>query len=107
MARRDERHTLADEYRNHVNDELVDGPGIEKRCDDAAATHHPDVFAFLSAQTLHEIPERFFDELEAGGHLLLWPTRESVVSFDAVHLWRALPSFLKAQDKVMGLSSHK
>ena len=41
---------FADEHRNHVQVELVDLAGVEKRRDELAAAHHPDVLPFRRAQ---------------------------------------------------------
>ena len=47
-----------------MNNELVDLAGVEKRSDDAGASHHPDMLAFFCAQTLYEFLDRLFDKFK-------------------------------------------
>ena len=50
MARRDQWNPFANKFRNHVNHELVDFAFVQKRRNDASATHPPDVLTFLYLQ---------------------------------------------------------
>src|SRR5216684_5661868 len=51
-------YALADESRDHMNDELVDLPFIQKRGDDSAAPHHPDIFARHGPKASGEVCDR-------------------------------------------------
>jgi len=61
----DERDSLADEDWNHVNDELVDLAGVEKRSDQASTAHYPDVFASLGPKAFGEETNRLLDVVPA------------------------------------------
>lgn len=76
VARRDERDPFADEDRDHVDAELVDFAGVEEGSVEFAAAHHPNVFARLRAQALHERLDRFADELDSRLDLRLDCRRE-------------------------------
>src|SRR5438067_10121423 len=104
MTRRDERNAFTYERWNDVNYELVNFANVEKRSDDTAAAHHPNVFALLRAQPFREFPDRFFDELKSVGNFLRRLTRENVV-LDVAHVRRRLSFFLKAQNQVVSFSS--
>src|SRR5688572_26357593 len=106
MGRRDERNPFADEYRYYADDEFIDLALIEKRSDDSAATHHPDVFAFLSAQALGEFLDWLFDEFETGQEFLWRPTtREDIVSNVAAVVGYFYSFFDELHSHVVGLSS--
>jgi hypothetical protein len=62
-----------------VQIELVDLAGVEKRCDELAAAHHPDVLSFRSAQPACDHSSRFRRELDAGQRALGRLSREDVV----------------------------
>src|ERR1700685_770180 len=71
MARRHEWNALADERGNDVDVELVDLAGVEEGGDQAAATHHPDVFSRRGAQTLRKSLHRLRYEFHTW-HRPLW-----------------------------------
>src|SRR5436309_15051983 len=54
----------ADEDRNHLDAELVDLSFVQKRSNDLAASHHPNIFTRLPAQSLHEWLNRLSRKLE-------------------------------------------
>src|SRR4029453_8595012 len=62
---RDERYALADEDRNDTDDKFIDRLIVEKRRDDIAAAHQPDVLAGLRPKTADECCGSFADELDA------------------------------------------
>ena len=61
----DERNSFPDEDGDNVDNELIDFLLIQKRRDDPAAAHHPNIFARLRAQSLRESPDRLADELDS------------------------------------------
>src|SRR5947209_12425307 len=65
MARRDQRNPFADEFGNHVNHELVNRTCVEKRGNDAGATHHPNVLSLFLLQSGSKAFEWFAHELDA------------------------------------------
>src|SRR5713101_7899074 len=62
-----------------MNDELVDLPFIQKRGDDSAAPHHPDIFARHGPKASGEVCDRLPDEYDTLGRRLGRPAREDVV----------------------------
>src|SRR6266850_2837487 len=62
---RDQWNAFAYKFGNHVNHELVDLSFVEKRRNDASATHHPDIFPLSRPQTGCERFDRFVHELHA------------------------------------------
>src|SRR6266850_2204306 len=62
---RDQWNAFAYKFGNHVNHELVDLSFVEKRRNDASATHHPDVFPLFCPQTGCERFDRFVHEFHA------------------------------------------
>ena len=62
----DQRDALADEHGHDADDELVDRIFVQKRRDEIASAHHPDILALLASQTLHEGADAAGDELDAG-----------------------------------------
>jgi len=66
MAPRDQRDAVAEEHRDHADDELVDRSRVEKRGDEIAAPHQPDVLAGPLAQASEERRDAAADELHAG-----------------------------------------
>src|SRR5215471_20398465 len=75
-SRRNQRNALADDGRNHVNDELINGGGIEKRSDDSSSSHHPDVLALLRTETLSELTDWTIDEFKSRQNFPRRLTRE-------------------------------
>jgi hypothetical protein len=67
MTRREQRNALADQDRNYMNDEFVDLAFIEKRRNDAGASHHPDVLSFFRPPSGCEGFDWFVHKLHAGG----------------------------------------
>src|SRR5258708_39721670 len=65
MTGRDQGNAFAYEFGNHVNHELVDLSRVEKRRNDAIATHHPDIFPLFLPQTNCEFFYWFVYELHA------------------------------------------
>src|SRR5439155_17556147 len=55
----------ADEDRNHMDAELVDLSFVQKRSNDLATSHHPNIFTRLRAQSLHEWLNRLSRKLES------------------------------------------
>src|SRR5262249_36760472 len=51
VPRCDQWDSLADEHRDHVEVEFVDLAGVEERCDELSAAHHPNVLSSIRAQT--------------------------------------------------------
>src|SRR5215471_17867539 len=103
-AGRDQRNALPDESRNHVNHELINSAGVEKRSDDPSSAHHPDVFAFLPAQALRKFGDRLGDKLKAGEDFLWRLARECVMPH-AAHGGIRFSFFLKLHDHVVSLAS--
>jgi hypothetical protein len=66
MSVGNERYTLADELRDHTDDEIVDGPFVKERSDDLAAAHHPDMFSRFGSESLGEVANWFIYKLDAG-----------------------------------------
>jgi hypothetical protein len=62
----DQRNAFANEYRDDTDDEFVDRSFVEKRGDDLATTHHPDVLALAFPQALGERANRLGNEFNAG-----------------------------------------
>ena len=50
MAWRDQRNALSNHLRDHMDDELIHLPGIEKSGDKLSAAHEPNVLTFFQAQ---------------------------------------------------------
>src|SRR5947208_16908244 len=76
----DQRYTLADERRDHTDDEIVDGPFVKERSNDLASAHHPDVLALSCPKALGERADGLGDEFNTrGDRCRRWPTREDVV----------------------------
>ena len=65
MPRCNEGNALADEYRYDSDDELVNRALIQKRPDDLASAHHPDILASLFAEALGKGPDRLRYKLHA------------------------------------------
>src|SRR5206468_6835760 len=59
---RDEWNAIANEHRDHPDDELVDRVLVEKRGDELTAAHQPDVLARLLSKTAHERADRTVHE---------------------------------------------
>jgi Putative transposase len=80
MSLSDERYTLADERRDHTDDEIVDGPFVKERRNDLAAAHYPDVLALSRPKALGEPADGLGDEFNTRwDRCRRWPTREDVV----------------------------
>src|SRR6185436_9205601 len=82
MPRCDQRNTFTNHDRNNVNDEFVDLAGVEKRRDDFAAAHHPDIFARSGAQLFGKVSYRLTNKLKTLRVALRRAPREDVI-FDA------------------------
>jgi hypothetical protein len=80
MSVSDERYTLADERRDHTDDEIVDGPFVKERRNDLAAAHHPDVLALSRPKALGEPADGLGDEFNTRwDRCRRWSAREDVV----------------------------
>ena len=66
MPRCNEGNTFPYEYRHNGDDELVNRTLVKEGPNDLTSTHHPDVFAYLLAESLGKGPDRFPDELDSG-----------------------------------------
>src|SRR5438046_7000571 len=58
-------YAVADEDRNHMDAELVDLSFVQKRSNDLAASHHPNIFTRLPPQALHKWLDRLSRKLES------------------------------------------
>src|SRR5687768_10804465 len=106
MARRDQRNPFADEYGYDADDEFVDLVFVEKRSDDPAAAHHPDVFALLTTHASGKFLDWLVDEFETGQDFLWWPTtRKDIVSNLAAIVGYFYSFFDELHSHVVGLSS--
>ena len=54
MAWCDQRNTLSDHLRNHVDDKFVHLPGVEKGGNKFSRAYQPNVLAFIRAQAFGE-----------------------------------------------------
>src|SRR5687767_4260743 len=108
MSRRHQRDAFADQNGHHVNVELVDLAGIEKRGDQPGAAHHPDVFAWCRAQPARERLDWLAHELHAGGRPFRRLSREYVVGHRLIELAVRLSLLLPViHGPVIRLAAHK
>src|SRR5205807_1641876 len=61
----DERNSFPNENGDDVNNELIDFVLIQKRSDDPASAHHPNILARLQTQSLRKSLDRLADELDS------------------------------------------
>ena len=54
VTSRDQRDAVSDEHWNDADDELVDSIRVEKRGDDLAAAHQPNILACPFSKAIHE-----------------------------------------------------
>jgi hypothetical protein len=64
MPRLNQGDPLPDQDGDHADAELVDFSSIQKRSDDSASTHHPNIFARLRAQSLSESLDRLVYKID-------------------------------------------
>src|SRR5438105_2855029 len=106
MPRRHEGNPRADEYRNHMDVELVDLAGVEEGGDQPSAAHHPDVLARLGAQTSGKGLYGLGHEFHAWHRSPGWLPREHVVCELRVEESLRLASLrVVAQKPVVGLAA--
>jgi hypothetical protein len=103
MARLDEGDAFADEDGDDVDTEFVDFALVQKRGDDFAAAHHPDIFGGLGAQALGECFDRLVDEFEGGQRGLARLARKNVV-LDLRAETGGLKALLHAHFEAFGVS---
>src|SRR4030095_12502125 len=101
MTRRDQRNSFADENWNHADDELIDLAFIQERSNEATATHHPNVLAFLCTQTLGEFFDRLFHEFKTAEDFLWRLARERIVLNTSPHIRAGFAFFLKFQNQLV------
>ena len=58
-------YAVADENRNDMDAELVDLSFVQKRSDDLATSHHPNILTALCAQSLYEWLDRLSHQLKS------------------------------------------
>src|SRR6185503_19658452 len=80
---------------------------IQEGSDQAAATHHEDVLAFLSSQPLGKLLDWLFDEFKTGQDFPRRAPREDVVIGLVLTLRDALATLDELQHKVVGLTSQQ
>src|SRR5213080_4063210 len=82
----DERNSFPNENGDDVNNELIDFVLIQKRSDDPASAHHPNILARLQTQSLRKSLDRLADELDsrlqrrlrlAGKHVVFYALAKS------------------------------
>src|ERR1700687_2390037 len=82
MAWRDQRNTLSNHLRDHMDDELIHLPGIEKGGNQFSPTHQPNILTFFQTQAFGKDMHVFTNDthLRAGGfrqrareHVILLP----------------------------------
>jgi len=66
MTWRDQRNTFSNHLRDHMDDELIHLPRIEKSGDKLAPTHQPNILAFFRAQAFGKDAHVFTNETHLG-----------------------------------------
>src|SRR5947207_11218354 len=80
MTPRDQRDAVPNEHGDHTDGELVDRLRVEKRGDDLATAHQPDVLAGLFSQMAHQWADGIIHEL----HLCRSVSRPGMTGADEV-----------------------
>src|SRR5260370_17692967 len=78
LLRFNQRYAFADEDRNDMDAEFVDLSFVQKRSDDLATSHHPNVLTGLRPQALREWLDRLFYHLESRQHRPFQPARKQL-----------------------------
>src|SRR5262249_55646237 len=86
MPRMNERNAFPDEGGNHMDNELVDLPFIEKRSGELGSADQPDVLPLGVAQPPREVADRLAHELDVRGVAPAAGSREDVIPLAGISL---------------------